>query len=74
MYPARVQDDTSDSVFQRHGIGPAWRDFNHPVAGFMTNGRIRSQLSQRFLQRTECLILQSLSASVEVFTGQTAVS
>jgi Ca2+-binding RTX toxin-like protein/cyclophilin family peptidyl-prolyl cis-trans isomerase len=67
-YPAGVQDDTSDSVFSIMGSVQHERDFNHPIAGFMTNGEsVRSAIAA--VSATDGVPDSAVTVtSVEVFT------
>lgn len=67
-YPAGVQDDTSDSVFSIMGSAQHERDFNHPIAGFLTNGEsIRSSIAA--VAATDGVPDSTVTVtSVEVFT------
>ncbi len=67
-YPVGVQDDTSDSVFSIMGSAQHQRDFNHPVAGFMTSGEsVRSAIAA--VSATNGVPDSTVTVtSVEVFT------
>jgi Ca2+-binding RTX toxin-like protein len=68
VYPAGVQDDSSDSVFSIMGAAQHDRDFNHPIAGFLTQGEsVRSAITG--VSATDGVPDTTVTvSSVEVFT------
>jgi len=67
-FPAGVQDDTSDSVFTIMGAAQHERDFNHSIAGFLTNSEdVRSAIAA--VSTTDGVPDSTVTVtSVEVFT------
>ncbi|MBI1314293.1 hypothetical protein GC176_23605 [bacterium] len=68
VYPAGIQDDSSDSVFSIMGSAQHERDFNYPIAGFLTTGEdVRAAIAA--VSTTDGVPDTAVTvSSVEVFT------